>query len=505
MSRRLSAAFGLAAPLVMGAAVILLPITSMPLISRLMDHALVAPPSAVLVGLMTLVWLPLFILRGGLIPRETAPLWAFVYVALVSAGLAFFRLYPSYKGYTVGRNETSALLTLGMALAFYLVFALYYRGSRELKSFFAMLNISGCILLAWSLVQLYVVVTTRGEYDGWMVRFHDFLSLRSLTSHTFYSRLTGFAFEPSWLANMLNLLYLPFWLAATVTGFSAFPKIWRISLENLLLPVGALVLVGSFSRIGLAAFLLMLAYLAFALLLRISRRLARWLANSLHWGTSRLLNLALAALLTVAALVFFFQASLALVRKLSAYDVRAARLLDLDNYYTRDPYQLSRNFAFGERLVYWALGWRIFADYPLLGVGLGNAGFFFIEKLPFQGWDLAETIQVADEIGYLPNVKSLWSRILAETGLLGFSTLATWLFVLWRAGWFLKAQSDRLFRAAGWMGSFVIIALILEGFSVDSFALPYPWVSLGVITAASALGRAASVQNPEFALLRENA
>jgi O-antigen ligase len=174
---------------------------------------------------------------------------------------------------------------------------------------------------------------------------------------------------------------------------------------------------------------------------------------------------------------------------MSAYDTRAARLMDLDNYYTRDPYQLARNLAFGERLVYWAVGWRVFSNYPLLGVGPGNTGLFFMEKLPIQGWQLSEIIQVVDLLHDLPSVKSLWSRLLAETGLIGFSALAAWLFVVWRAGAFLKAQAKRILRMIGWMGSFVIVAMILEGFSVDSFALPYLWVSLGIVTAASALGR----------------
>jgi len=104
---------------------------------------------------------------------------------------------------------------------------------------------------------------------------------------------------------------------------------------------------------------------------------------------------------------------------------------------------------------------------------------------------LAEIVQVIDVHGYLPNVKSLWSRLLAETGLLGFATFAAWLFVLWHAGRYLRTHRGAIFRMAGWMGSFVIIAFILEGFSTDSFALPYVWVSLGIVTAASALARRA--------------
>jgi hypothetical protein len=274
-----------------------------------------------------------------------------------------------------------------------------------------------------------------------------------------------------------------------VTGFSAFPKVWRISLENVLLPVGALILVFSFSRIGLAAFLLTLGYLAFSLLFRSGRWLARRAAERFGFGGAPTLNLVLALFISIAVIFLLFRVTFGLVRVMSAYDTRAARLMDLDNYYTRDPYQLARNLAFGERLVYWAVGWRVFSNYPLLGVGPGNTGLFFMEKLPIQGWQLSEIIQVVDLLHDLPSVKSLWSRLLAETGLIGFSALAAWLFVVWRAGAFLKAQAKRILRMIGWMGSFVIVAMILEGFSVDSFALPYLWVSLGIVTAASALGR----------------
>jgi len=490
---RYSRLLGPVGSLVMAVAVVLLPITSLPVLSRAMDRALVAPPSAVLIALMALFWLPVFIYRGGLIPRESAAVWAFFYVALISAGLAFFRIYPSFKGYTVIRNETSAVITLAMAAAFYLIFSVYYGRSNELRTFFVMLNIGGMMLLGWSLVQLYVVVTSHGDYQGWMVRFHDLLSIRSLTSHVFYNRVTGFAYEPSWLGNMLNLLYLPFWLAASVAGFSAFRKLGPISLENVLLPVGALVLLFSFSRIGLAAFLLVLAYLTLVLVLRLARWLARHLARRFTLQNSAALNVLLTVIITLIIFALFFYAALELLRIVAQFDSRVARLLDLDNYYSSDPYRLARNFAFGERLSFWAVGWRIFTDYPLVGVGPGNAGFFFIQKLPLAGWDLTEAIQVIDVIGYLPNVKSLWSRLLAETGLIGFSTFAAWLFVLWHAGRYLRTRREGIFRMAGWMGSFVIIAFLLEGFSTDSFALPYVWVSMGVLTAASALARRVEV------------
>jgi hypothetical protein len=72
---------------------------------------------------------------------------------------------------------------------------------------------------------------------------------------------------------------------------------------------------------------------------------------------------------------------------------------------------------------------------------------------------------------------------------MGFSLFCTWFYVLWRGGKFLERQASHEFRLYGWMAFFVIVAFLAEGFSIDSFALPYLWISLGVVTAASAVAR----------------
>jgi hypothetical protein len=73
--------------------------------------------------------------------------------------------------------------------------------------------------------------------------------------------------------------------------------------------------------------------------------------------------------------------------------------------------------------------------------------------------------------------------------LIGFSLFCTWFYVLWRGGKFLERQAGHEFRLFGVMALFVIVAFLAEGFSIDSFAMPYLWVSLGFATAASALAR----------------
>jgi hypothetical protein len=89
----------------------------------------------------------------------------------------------------------------------------------------------------------------------------------------------------------------------------------------------------------------------------------------------------------------------------------------------------------------------------------------------------------------LPNIKSLWVRLLAETGLVGFSLFICWLYLHWQSAHFLENTNvnDRM-KVIALAGKFTILALAFEGFSVDSFALPYLWVALGLVTAACEFG-----------------
>ena len=81
-------------------------------------------------------------------------------------------------------------------------------------------------------------------------------------SGLFLGRATGFAFEPSWLAHQLNMLYLPIWIASSLLRFTAHRyQLLGISLENVLLAGGLVVMFFSYSRVGWLGLLLVAAYL----------------------------------------------------------------------------------------------------------------------------------------------------------------------------------------------------------------------------------------------------
>jgi hypothetical protein len=103
---------------------------------------------------------------------------------------------------------------------------------------------------------------------------------------------------------------------------------------------------------------------------------------------------------------------------------------------------------------------------------------------PF-AWALTEVRTLMYQQQTLPNTKSLWSRILAETGIVGMACFLAWLYGLWNSADWLRRACARhaLPGTIGLAGMFVIIGLLAEGFSVDTFALPYFWISLGLVAA----------------------
>lgn len=475
------------AGLALALAMVSLPVTSLPILSKLTGGNMVAPPSIVFVFLAGVLWIPFFVLGKGGLPVETGPFLAFGAIACLASLVAFFLPVQTYKGHTLVNEEMSALITLASALVVYLVVSVWYQDESRLKTALKLLNMGGLAIVIWGFAQIVVIYFFHSNYPDWMERIHGLFSIRSLSSITYGKRITGFAIEPSWLAHQLNILYLPFWLAATVTGYSAHTRRFlRLSAENALLVGGIVLLAFSWSRIGLLAFLLAAAFLVVRLSAYLAKRIVQKLGRSSQGERTsrRLFEFSI-----VAGLLFLYGAvATSFTFAISRLDPRLARIFN-SSVFSTNPFDLARSLVFAERLIYWQTGWNIFAHYPLLGVGLGNAGFFFQSNLPFQGQMLEEIQNVTSGASFLLNIKSMWVRLLAETGIAGFSIFSAWLYILWLANRFLRNNPSPLLKVIGWMGALAIIAFLAEGFSVDSFALPYLWISLGLVTATSSMVR----------------
>jgi hypothetical protein len=86
----------------------------------------------------------------------------------------------------------------------------------------------------------------------------------------------------------------------------------------------------------------------------------------------------------------------------------------------------------------------------------------------------------------LPNPKNLWARLLSETGLAGSVPFAVFMLALGAAAISLARRPEPLARYVGIAGCMSWAAAILAGFSLDSFALPTMWISMGIVTAGAA-------------------
>ncbi len=465
--------------------VVLLPVTSLPLLVRLVGSDTVAAPSGLALLLLTSGWLLPRLFAGGTLPRQVVPLFAVASVALISSLLSLFIELPAYKGIAVFQNTLSALVTLAVGVCFYLLAATFAGDDEHLRWTLKLLNGCGLVVIIWSVAQMIGWHTAR--YPDWMREIHGYYSIGPL----YRERVTGFALEPSWLANQVNLLFLPYWLAASVRRFSVHKfRIAGITFENLLALGGVVVLMLTFSRVGLLAFLFMLGYL----LLRLNLSGVRWLhAAVLSRWQNPLLRPAVKKFVVYGVMLILVGATYIGMLLAAAYGLSRLdpRMRDMFTFHFGDPdafMKYAAQLTFAARVVYWEAGWGVFNQYPWLGVGLGNAGYFFSQTLSDYSWRLMEVRELVFRSANLLNNKSLWVRLLAETGVIGFAFFVSWLYVLWKTGQYLMAGADQLSPVMGLMAQLVIVGLLIEGFSLDTFALPYFWLPLGLATAAAAYG-----------------
>lgn len=487
-----------------------LPLTTFPLFTSF-TGAIVAPFSGAPILLILVLWLlPALIFRRNnlKLPVEAWPLYLFVLAALLSSTLAFFINIPTFKNSSPLNQEIRAFSTLGIGLAFYLVCASWPRDSKMLRRSLQWINIGGILMLLWTLTQVHYILTNATGYPDWVLAIQKYLVIKPQYFFFRGNRTSGLAYEASWFAHQLIVLYIPLWLAATVERKSAFNfRILRLrsfqgfSLENILLPVALFEFSLSSPRIALIS----LSLIFLLLFVRINLNLVRKITGLImKRGQSHLrASLFTKAIITIAAALIltlvYISLVLGVIYIMSQRDWRLALLFenpipwsDIRSLLNLDESTIiiyGARMAFLERIVYWLTGWHVFNDYPFLGVGLGNVGFYFAQKVPSVGWSSYEIRDVLNIMTTIPNIKGLWVRLLAETGILGFYIFAGWYYLMGKLVRLLQHNNSSIGKLIAWAAAFSLVAFLSEGFSIDSFAMPYLWVVMGLVSAMGLINR----------------
>lgn len=451
--------------------IFLLPFTSLPIASKLLQSEMVAAPSILILLIILVLLLLTYKTKSLFSHAQIQPLFVFGGFALLSSLLSFLIPIPIQKNFSIFQNFIQGLITLSIGISFYFVTINLIKSKRHLNRTIKVIMLSFIPLAIWCILQFFFG-QIQNEYPHWMQQIQQTIT----TSGNLYrNRLTGFAFEPSWLAHQMNMFYIPIWISASFTRQSIFKK-WKnlLIIEDLFLVLSIFILLFSKSRVGWITIIFVLSYILY----KINQKFLLKFQNKFRTQSKKIIPKLFPFLLIISYIIllviglFFF----------SRFDSRMENLFKVETYQNRNIFSIANDFVFAERILYWQTGWKIFNDYPIFGVGLENVGFFFEEYMPAFAWALDEPRHLIYQAEYQGNIKNLWFRLLAETGIIGFLSFGLWLFLLLILINRYQKSNLPTYNFLGMVGKIALISLIIEGFSIDSFALPYYWIILGLVS-----------------------
>jgi O-antigen ligase len=307
-------------------------------------------------------------------------------------------------------------------------------------------------------------------------------SLRNLRK----GRVSGFAYEPSWFADQLVVLWIPFVLGGLLSGSRILGrKRLGVLVEILLVVIALVALAFTYSRGGVVSLLFSVGLVLLILLISKRRQIVNWLIaaeDASKLLKSRLINIALRVSVLIAGLVGMLVGAGSIFSRSGYFSLvweRFWRLLDSGSvalYLASIGADIRVALSFA--------GWEVFKRDPIFGVGLGQSGFYLLDHLP--SWTRERSALTAELFSQFsmdfPNPKNLWIRLLSETGLVGTTFFIVFMLVMIACAMYMIGKRDRLIRHIGLAGAISWLAIIVEGFSLDSFALPTMWIALGLVT-----------------------
>ena len=380
---------------------------------------------------------------------ELVLLLIFAIVAVLTGVLhwQFFDVFNSEQGMA---NYLRALPTLIIGGGFYLTFRAMNLDEAEL--IFTELIIQWAMMVSIGVEILQAVADTIFPFLLPLIVLIDTAFVD--VSFTWTERYHGLAYEPSWLGEQLMLICVPLSLSRVVSGRSLGAirlPIFSIPLrkEAFFLFMSILGVFLSGSRSALLALLLILFGTGLLYLGKNRRRLFN------------LKHMARGILLIGVCLAGF------------VYVINNDYLLSVFNaiIFASSFDELANMGNFGTRASVWFTSFQVFLANPIFGVGLGGAEIYYADYVPdwvlgfpeAQGWLAGEG---------RANPKNLITRLLSETGLVGFLIFLVFVLRHFKGRGDLRHQYLKVAMAAG---------LLVFSFQSDTFALPTLWFALGFL------------------------
>ncbi len=454
------------------AALLAIPVTSFRWFPFLGESTLVRPlalyPLALLFPLLliqawrkkiTLIWPGAFVALGAFV--------LFIFTA-TSFGVLIDPIPLRGQEY-LGR-AIRALATVLIGLVFFVTAVWMNKDENDLRFSVKWIFAGLCLTIAWSGLQavtFYTGLLDKEMATHWQLAF----SMRELVRT---NRISGFAYEPAWLAGQLATIFIPFLFASILTNFRLTRLKW---LEPVLLAFSLLVLLATYSRGGLLT-TVAAAGLTFLFFGRdLLRSSWTWFINGFRARAVDILFRVsmILAVVAVFAGVFLFLGQKNFFRRMWETDAT-----------TLSEYIVDINA--GARGAYSAGAWAAYEEYPLTGSGLGASGFYIYQNLP--DWSLTTVPEIAKQLNpenrLYPNPKNIYVRLFAETGLIGFFLfLAFQLHVLGDV-LSLNLRNAPWARFAAVAGVFAWLAITFYNFTQDSLATPNIWLVSGILVGLSA-------------------
>ena len=469
-----SSRFDRAIKLLWGLVLLTLPVTTFRYVPDFMGRTLVQPLAIYPLVILFVLLVIRFIREGRVaLPSNTRLLIAFLLFAiLVSIFGALYAPLP-LRGSTYDERILRGWVSLLIGLLFFFVAFWMNRTEADLRYSLKWIYAGLGLTIAWSLIQA-IALNTSLIPRSLVNQIQTSFSARPLLPR----RISGFAYEPAWLADQVVIFFMPWLFASILKRRPLFGYRW---LEPLLFVLCFVVLVFTYSRGGLLSGILC-TLLVFLIMGRdLLMRVWSWF-NSPFSALNQKFD-APAWTIRIAITVLLVIGVVSAVMFLSQYQYFASIWDFVDD---ESPVDYLVDISAGPRLAYMMAGYQTFEDYPITGVGLGASGLFLFDRFPEWSYSIPEVArQLSPDSNQIPNIKSLYVRLLVETGLPGF-----WLFVVFLLSFLvlirrMSTSNSSALRFIAAAGLFAWLGIVFRNLTQDSFTIPITWVILGILIGLS--------------------